>query len=209
MRRVYRAHKDRFFLFVFTIQSSIGFTYWLIYVPINGSPSTANYNSILENYMSTSIPLVLLWIELFIVTHKYGHLIMEMLVPFTFYVGFFLSEMIRYYLVRHEINYIMLGALVAAHIVFYFVGRGLSKLMRKVRMGRVCCEKLLYDSDAEEMDYLGQEQLLIQNTYNDEEREGCLHYVGPLLSVVISVIVINATFLIIYLLVERSRREIP
>lgn len=212
MRRRWRKHRDIFFLFTFTIMSSISFCYWLLYVPIKGAPKAENWNIIVESYLSTSSICILLWIELFIITHKYGSKITGILMPFSFFLGYILSETIYYALTGKRIfdidypwiYWIILGF---AHLIFYIIGRSISSFMRKIRMKGVCCEKLLYDSDSEIMDDIRVMNPLVQRI-NDPyiNNESFTSLVMPCLSVIISVIVINVIFMINYLLVERSNK---
>lgn len=192
--------------------SSISFCYWLIYVPIKGTPKADTWDVIVESYLSTSTVCFLLWIELFIITHKYGSKIIGILMSFSFFLGYVLSETIYYALTGERIvdiekPWIYWTILGSAHILFYIIGRSISSFMRKIRMKGVCCEKLLYDSDSEIMDDIRVMNPLVQRI-NDPylNDDSCMSLVMPCLSVIISVVIINVIFMINFLLVERSNK---
>lgn len=202
-----RKHRDRFFFTAFSIQSSVSFFYWLIYIPTK-RPAFDNWSNIAENYISISASCILIWIELFIVTHKTSNAIIELFMPLSFILGYVLFDSLRYTFTGqlgfdYSTPWGYWIALIIAHILFYIIAVLLSSLMRKIRMKKICCSNLLYDSDSEQIENtlllsLPFEKLDYENKYT------CSNKLMPFFSMVISTTVINIIFLLAYLIVDRE-----
>lgn len=175
---------------------------------MKGPTPIDSWHIIVEDYISTSSLCILLWIELFIIVHKTSNAIIELFIPLSFFLGFILFDSLRYtftgqFSFKFSTPWGYWIAFIVAHVLFYLISVLLSNLIRKIRMKKICCSNLLYESDSEQI-----ENVLLSlphENFNYEKEYTCSNRLMPFFSMVISVIVINIVFLLAYLIADKDR----
>jgi len=225
----WRRQRDIFFALVFSVQAATLFGYWCIQVPVEvgvgyGTPSHRTWETIVEYYISPTIPPILAIIEFLFVSHRPGLFLVELILVAVFCLGFIVTDAVRHSLTKRFIYpiqeksfgayWIILAVLV---IIAFLAYRGISRLLLKCRKKSEMFQDILYDSDHEDDSVESRRRLINEDLgstirygrLDGKEGESCLALSMPAITMYVIIQTIIMCFLINYLIRDRAARSTP